>query len=161
MKNKTIIFIIPMFSSFKLFLLDLAEELIRREANLILITKNTNNEKVKGLKIYDLDIPRGLNILKYFKVAYQIRKLLKKEKPNILHVHFTPAILVTRLSFAIKNINSFAMAHGLLFNSRKSKLLKYFYLAIEYFAYTPYDTLYLINNKDINDGLPYFKNQKK
>ena len=158
---KKIIFIIPLLSSFKLFINDIAQKLNKKGVKVILITNNESQETLENIKIHHLKLPRGLNILSYFKCALHIRKILLKEQPHIVHAHFTTAILATRLSGVIHHYKSFAMCHGLMFNSRSSNIKKYIFKAIEYFAYKPYDVLYMLNEQDIKDTKKKFKNVKK
>ena len=71
----------------------------------------------------------GINDLKAF---FEIKKIIKKEKPDIIHCHSSKAGLLTRLAINTKKIKTFYTPHGYSFLMEdSSKLKRFIYKSIE------------------------------
>ncbi|WP_123054657.1 glycosyltransferase [Clostridium sp. JN-1] len=93
------------------------------------------NPKIKFVKI---DMCRGLNPYKNIKSLFQLRKMLKFEDPDIIHLHSSKAGFLGRIA---SYINGFDMnkviynPHGFSFLQKdKSSLKKKFFYRLEKFA---------------------------
>jgi glycosyltransferase involved in cell wall biosynthesis len=98
-----ILLIIPTIASFHIFLKELAQQMIEKGIDVHCACSSnalwTNNvEKVSGLKVHHIPLPRGKNLLDHYKCSYQINALVSMLKPDIVHAHFSSAIFSTALA---------------------------------------------------------------
>lgn len=151
-----IFLIITDYGSFNNFLSELAVELsilnyevhvITSEENIIKVIDKFNYEDF-SIFFHKVSLPRYSNPFKIFKSAYEIRRLINKFEPNIVHAHFTTGIFPTIL-FKVKNVNYLGSFHGLGMNSVKG-LKRLMFTLIESFCFFRLDHVFLVNNKDYN-----------
>ncbi len=104
----------------------------------ILICPSSGNIQKKiselGIKIYILEMIREISFFKDFKDILQIRKIIKKEKPNILFLHSSKAGALGRIvGIGIKNLKVIYNPHGWAFTMNCSEKKKRIYALIERF----------------------------
>lgn len=78
---------------------------------------------------------RNINLKKDIKALLEIRKIVKREKPNIVHLHSSKAGILGRVGIHKKNIKMFYNPHGFSFlKLDESKSKRFFYRFVEKFA---------------------------
>lgn len=101
----------------------------------------------KNIKFINVkNFTRSINLKKDIKALKEIRKIVKEEKPNIVHLHSSKAGVLGRIGIHDKEIKMFYNPHGFSFlKLDDSKLKRFIYKAIEKGAT-------IINNKCIIVG---------
>lgn len=78
------------------------------------------------------NLVRELNPVKDLKAFFSIYKILKKEKPDIVHTHSSKAGILGRLAAKLAGTKCIVHAiHGFAFNDYQNKIKKYFYIFLE------------------------------
>lgn len=151
-KEKKIIIIIPLYSSYAIFLKDLVEKLITEDWKVVLITNLPENflSENKLITFYDIKLPRSFEILHYLKSAKEIKKIVDKEKPILVHTHFSAATLTVRLSNIHKKYITLTTIHGLIFNTVKNPLKSFIFKQIELFSYGKCKKIWVLTESDKN-----------
>lgn len=90
-----------------------------------------NNVKFIEVK----NFTRNINIMKDLKALLEIRKIVKNEKPDIVHLHSSKAGILGRVAIHKKNIKMFYNPHGFSFLKKDdSKIKRFIYKSIEKIA---------------------------
>lgn len=99
----------------------------------------------EGFKTYDIALSRSLNPIALLKSFFQLVRVLKKEKINILHVHTPIASFVGRLAafFAKVDIKVYTV-HGFITRP------KIFYYVEKFMAKTLTDYMFTVNQEDLD-----------
>lgn len=97
-----IIQIIPGADSFRVFLRELTKALID-EGHEVLTLFNPeggiSNQSVDGPgEVRHVAFPRGANPLQHFKVGREVRSIIKEFQPDVVHSHFSSAILTASIA---------------------------------------------------------------
>jgi len=91
--------------------------------------------KIKFVKI---DMCRGLNPHDNFKAFFKLKKVLKDEKPDIIHMHSSKAGFLGRIASYMNGFdmnNAFYNPHGFSFlQQNESKIKRFFFYSLEKFA---------------------------
>lgn len=100
--------------------------------NILVCSQDFNKSKFKGLVshfiVIDMKREIGFNDIK---ATIEVRKQIKKYKPDIVYAHSSKAGVIARLAnFAMKN-KSVYNPHGWAFNMRCSKIKKNIYALVE------------------------------
>ena len=146
--KKKVLFIIPLLNSYRNFLQELGEELYNRGFEVFLLTNNSQNERINHIKIMHVDFPRGMNILKHFRCAYKIRKLVEIIHPNIIHTHFSANIFTVSLAKKNDWPCTIATFHGLSFPLVKNKIKRLFLRFAEIHASRQMDWVCVLTQDD-------------
>lgn len=83
-------------------------------------------DRVKFIKVESFT--RSINFVKDFKALIEVKKIIKKEKPDIIHLHSSKAGIIGRFAVNGKKVKMFYNPHGFSFlmqNSSKIKRLLY------------------------------------
>ncbi len=87
-----------------------------------------NNVKLIEVK----NFTRNINVTKDLKALLEIRKIVKNEKPDIVHLHSSKAGILGRVAIHEKNIKMFYNPHGFSFLKKDdSKIKRFIYKSIE------------------------------
>lgn len=90
------------------------------------------NENVKFIEVNNFTRSIGI---KDIKACMEVRKIVKKENPDIIHMHSSKAGIVGRLAISSKNRKLFYTPHGYSFLKQDdSKLKRFIYKSIEKMA---------------------------
>ncbi len=113
-----------------------------------------NKSKIPITKIH-IDLVREINIYKDVKSLFQIIKIIRKLKPNLIHCHSAKAGILGRIAGLLLNTTTFYTPHAYSFLSTDNKVKKSFYRIIEkLFRLSPAFTLACSKseyNKTIHD----------
>ncbi len=102
------------------------------------------------------DLVRELRPVKDLKALFSIYKILKKEKPDIVHTHSSKAGILGRLAAKLAGTKCIIHAiHGFAFNDYQNKIKKYFYILLEKFCAKLSDILIVECEQTKIKGLKY------
>lgn len=118
-------------------------------------TGKFNRLKELGLQMINISIERKINPYKNAKSIWQLYKLMKKEKYDIVHVHTPVAALLGRIAAKLAGVKSIVYtAHGFYFHEDMSKrTYRLFYLIEKYAARYLTDWLLLQSKEDYEFAL--------
>jgi glycosyltransferase involved in cell wall biosynthesis len=95
-----ILYIIPSPLSFKIFLTSLAQNLLLDNVSVyVLCNKYEKLCYIEGVNYNFIELPRNVSLIKTIKASRKIQQLIIQIKPDIIHVHFSSAAVLTYLSF--------------------------------------------------------------
>ncbi len=124
--------------------------------NIIIVSNDyRNNDEILRLcdGYYFVDMIRNINLKKDLKSIFQIRKILKKEKPDIVYLHSSKAGAIGRLALLFnKKIKILYNAHGWYFNADIGKKKLIFQLIEKILAYKT-DKIIAISNSEYKSAL--------
>jgi glycosyltransferase involved in cell wall biosynthesis len=152
-----LILIITDYGSFNNFISELAEEFVKNSSNeLHIICSNEKvinvDDKVKvwpnNIYFHFVEIPRTLNLIRQLSAAFKINRLIKKIKPNLVHVHFTTATF-TSILFRVKSYLYWSTIHGLGMNSTNG-VRQLLLTIVEHICFTRVDKIFVLNFNDYN-----------
>ncbi|SFN93698.1 Glycosyltransferase involved in cell wall bisynthesis [Pseudobutyrivibrio sp. UC1225] len=106
--------------------------------------------KELGVRYHDIPITQSLTDARAnIKATIALRKLIKREKINIIHCHTPTGGMVARLAcLGIKDVYVIYTAHGFHFYKGASKLRNRIYYLAEYFMSRNTNALVTINHED-------------
>ena len=85
----------------------------------------------ESCKTYELDIPREISPLKDLRATFIIRKIIKKEKPDVVYCHSSMAGAVGRIAATGLGCKVIYNSHGWSFDMELSSKKKAFYRMLE------------------------------
>lgn len=85
----------------------------------------------KPVKEYHVDLYRKINPLKDFLCIVQILRIVKKEKPDIIHCHSAKGGMIGRVAGFLSNTKTFYTPHAFSFLSSDKEMVKTLFLFIE------------------------------
>ncbi len=100
----------------------------------VLICASEYNKKLlpeNACKIYDVDVPRKISVSKDLKAVLKIRKIIKKENPNVLYCHSSKAGAIGRIAVMGLSCKVIYNPHGWSFDMAISSKKKMFYCFLE------------------------------
>ncbi|HEY8892862.1 MAG TPA: glycosyltransferase [Clostridium sp.] len=100
--------------------------------------ENFKNDFNSEIKFIQIDMCRGLNPFKNIKALLQLKKILKKEKPHIIHLHSSIAGFLGRITCYANRFDMekvFYNPHGFSFlQQNESKFKRKLFYGLEWFA---------------------------
>ena len=102
--------------------------------------KITDSEK-KEIKHYELTIQREINVSKDLLAIINMAKIIKKEKPNLIHAHSAKAGVIARIAAMFSNVNILYTPHAFSFLSTNNYLKRKLFIFIEQLLRTRRTTL--------------------
>lgn len=88
------------------------------------------NEKVKFIEVKDFT--RSISLKKDFKALKEVKEIIKKEQPQIIHLHSSKAGIIGRLATSGRKVKMFYNPHGFSFLKQDdSKIKRAIYWLIE------------------------------
>lgn len=95
----------------------------------------TDSLRKEGFNIQNINIDRKISPLSNLKSIYEMYKLFKKEKPDIVHVHTPIAAVLGRIAAKLARVpNIIYTAHGFYFHENMKPLIYKIFLNIEKFV---------------------------
>ena len=137
-----------------------AEHLDKNKFSSFLITGKDgilDEEAAKKLKIFQLpSLVREIRPLKDLSALLGIYKILKKEKPDIVHTHSSKAGILGRIAAKLAGIKTIIHTiHGYGFNETQKWPVKQVFVFVEKFCALLSDKLIAVAKEDIKKGLRY------
>lgn len=95
--------------------------------------ENFNDYFNNNIKLIELkNFARSVNIIKDLKALFEIKKIVKSVKPDLIHLHSSKAGVIGRIAFGRSQIPTFYTPHGYSFLMKDQNSLKRFvYKSIE------------------------------
>lgn len=121
----------------KIFLNTLNRQLIHHGCELICVCSNgphTESLKEEGLNVINIPIERKIKIWSNIRTIYELYKLFKKERPDILHTHTPIASIFGRIAAKLAGVPIIIYtAHGFYFHDNMPSAKYKLFLNIEKF----------------------------
>ncbi|MDR2192675.1 MAG: glycosyltransferase family 4 protein [Endomicrobium sp.] len=116
-----------------------------------------DGKAAQKFKLFQLDsFVREIRPLKDIAALFGIYKILKKEKPNIVHTHSSKAGILGRIAAKLAGVKTVIHTiHGYGFNETQKWHIKYFFILVEKFCALFSDKLIAVAEEDIKKGLRY------
>ena len=147
-----IVFICTRSITFNTFLKSQANYFLKKGDKVSVICSDTYNLNFNKNLSLTLNFPNTytqlLNVFKYFKIYFEIRKLLKKKKYSIFYIHTPLASYIFRFFTFFDNLNIVYFVHGFRFTSNKTFIKNFFFKIIEKLLSINTNTIITINNED-------------
>lgn len=136
------------------------EHLNRTEFDVGLITNDkgeliNESKKIPNLKTYYIpQFVREVSILKDLRTLYQLFKILKKEKPYIIHTHSSKAGILGRLAGKLSGVPIIIHSiHGFGFTPLQNSLARNFFITLERLTTTITTHFIAVSEANIELGL--------
>lgn len=97
---------------------------------------------------YDVDVPREISVLKDLKAVLKIRRIIKKEKPNVVYCHSSMAGAIGRIAAIGLGCKVIYNPHGWSFDMDVSSEKKMFYRFLEKILAMATDKIITISNHE-------------
>ncbi len=112
---------------------------------------DTNNTKLKSFR---LPIKREVSLLDDYRCVIGLIKIVKSERPSVIHCHSAKAGLIGRIVGAITKTSVLYTPHAFSYLSAENKLKKWLYLTIErYTKFQKNTKLLAISNSEKERGV--------
>jgi glycosyltransferase involved in cell wall biosynthesis len=136
---------------------------IENEGDKWLFQELQKNEIKKDNLIELKKLQREVKPLRDISALFEIIKLLKKVKPDIVHLHSSKAGVVGALACFFARVRSVYTVHGFVFLEPMNIIKKLIYISLEFSSSLFRKFTILISEKDILVGKKFFilRNQKK
>lgn len=121
------------------------------------IFRNNKNETVTE---YKTNIIRKISLINDFKAVYSIYKVLKNEKPNLIHCHSAKGGIIGRLLGRMLGIDVLYTPHAFSYLSAGTKFQKNIYLGIERIFANGNSALLATSVSEKNNGIEKIKYHK-
>lgn len=97
-----LLLVVPTEVAYQVFLTDLARRLAERKCDVFLACNTdrvlAGHETTSNAVCHHIPFPRGANPAGHFRAARMLRRLVKMLRPDLIHAHFSAAILTTALA---------------------------------------------------------------
>jgi len=149
-----IIFICSKSITFNTFLKSQANYFIKKGFDVEVACSDINNLNFKKHLSHKIVFPTKIldlfNLIKYFKVFYQIQNLVKKNKSSLFYIHTPVASHLFRLVTFFNKLKIIYFVHGFRFTSKTNILKSFFFKLIEKVLSINTGVFITINNEDYN-----------
>lgn len=123
--------------------------------------KRYKNNKGEQLLEYKIPIQREISIVKDLKCVYETVKILRKEKPDLIHAHSAKGGIIGRLASLFYKVPVLHTPHAYSYLSASSPLAKTVYLTIEKIFRRFNSYLLATSDSEMNRGLKEVGYRKK
>lgn len=111
-------------------------------------SKSYFNKAGKQIPEYNISLQREINPFKDLKAILALLKILKKERPDLLHSHSAKAGILSRVAGFLLNIPVAYTPHAFSFLSSQNKFKRRIYILIERFVTTRKSYLIACSNSE-------------
>ena len=133
-RSNKVLLVVPTFVSYHCFLRELSEVLVQRGWQVavacdlsVQMGQERDPDREKGIAFFHISFPRGFHALGYLLCTLALRRILKEVRPDIVHAHFSAAILPVALLPRSRSRQAIGTFQGLQFplsNGLKRRLLR-------------------------------------
>lgn len=118
--------------------------------------------KLDGVRAFFVpDLIRAINPIKDFRAFIALWRILRAEKPQIVHTHSSKAGILGRWAAFFARVPVIIHTfHGYGFHDFQSLPVKWMYIFLEFISAPIADKLIVVTNEDIAKGLRYFIGSK-
>jgi glycosyltransferase involved in cell wall biosynthesis len=160
-----LLLVTPTYVAYKVFLRGLAATLQKQGWRVDLACSTLNYpatvDEEQGICMHEIDFPRGNNPLAYWKGARQLRNLVRQLQPNLIHVHFSSAILVAAIARDSLWPTTIATYQGLV-HPMQQGWRRWLYGRLERWSAARMDGVWVLTPDDLHAlrGIPQARIQK-
>ncbi len=148
----TILLVTPTLVSYRVFLRQLADRLVQDgwQVHVACSSKNYPGDHVVHDRstFHEVDFPRGVNLWSYLRAARQIRHLVERVKPDIVHAHLQPAILAVALAMQRRWPMVIGTFQGLVHTALPAGPRRWLYGFVERWASRRLHTVWVLTEDD-------------
>lgn len=113
------------------------------------------------LKVIDFKIQRSFNVINHIKKIYSLRKIFKKEKFDVIHVHTPIGSIIGRIAALLSgNSQVYYTVHGFYFHEKMPLIKRSIFFAIEYILSYFTKKIFFQSKEDFIFAKKTFKNNK-
>lgn len=132
----------------------LNKESVKQDIEVIAVCEVSNHGKMieqTGAKLINKKIGRKIGLSNFISI-FELIKLFKQEKPDIVHTHAPVASVITRVACKIVGVkNVIYTAHGFYFHEEMSTLKYNFFYGVEKFMARFFTTHLFVQSKEDTD----------
>lgn len=126
--------------------------------NIIIHKKNINKNKYYNnsnglIKEFNINIQREIRFIEDLKAIYNTVKILKKEKPDLIHAHSAKGGIIARAASLFYRVKVLHTPHAYSYLSANSKIKRKVFLSIESFFKNINSYLLATSNSEIERGI--------
>ena len=149
-----IIFICSKSITFNTFLKSQANYLIKKGFEVEIACSDNENLDLKNNLNHKISFPNKtldlFNFIKYFKIFFQIKSIVKKNTSALFYIHTPVASHLFRIFTFFNKLKIIYFVHGFRFTSKTNLLKSFFFKLIEKILSIKTDIFITINNEDYN-----------
>ena len=149
-----IIFICTKSITFNIFLKSQLNYFTKRGFKVEVACADIHNLNVKNISKYKIDFPTNKNeifsVLRYIRILFQIKGLIKKNSSEIFYLHTPVASYLFRLFTFFDKLKIIYFVHGFRFTSSTKSIKSLCFRTIEKILSFKTDVFITINNEDYN-----------
>src|SRR5690625_4220058 len=119
---KKVLLVVPTFASYHCFLRELSETLVKQGWQVVVacdlsvqMGQERDSDREKGITFFPISLPRGFNPSGYLSSTRVLCRIVRKVRPDIVHAHFSAAILAVALLPGVRSRFSIGTFQGLQF----------------------------------------------
>lgn len=145
----------------------LIEAIDHRKFELVIVKGINDNSKpyMKPcgdlVKTYELPIDREINLINDLKSINKVVKILRNEKPNIVHAHSAKGGIIARTASILYKVNVLHTPHAYSYLSTESVFKRALFLRIERFYKNINSTLLATSQSELSRGVLEVKYKKE
>ncbi len=144
-----ILFVIPSPLSFRVFLSSLTESLSRNGVEVHVVCKKYDSPcYLDGVKYHFVDFPRNADLRKMLASSRALKKIVRSELPDLIHVHFSSAAFLTYLAHFRGFPKTICTIQGLVYTLAKGWFKRFFYMIPEVLSLRKCDISYVLTEDD-------------
>ncbi|SFZ90114.1 Glycosyltransferase involved in cell wall bisynthesis [Flaviramulus basaltis] len=111
------------------------------------------NISKQPVKQFFIPIKREINVINDIRCIYQTIKILKKEKPNIIHAHSAKGGIIARIASLFYKVNVLHTPHAYSYLSSNSQIKRFIFLKIEKIFKNFNSILLATSESELNRGI--------
>lgn len=115
--------------------------------------KKYRDKENNALKEFDISIQREINLIKDLKAVFQTIRILKREKPDLIHAHSAKGGIIARTAALFYKVKVLHTPHAYSYLSTNSKLKRTIFLFIESFFAKLNSYLLATSKSEIERGI--------
>jgi len=106
-----------------------------------------------GIRLIDVELARSANPIKFLAALYRVWSLLRRERPDVLHLHTPVASMIGRLAGRLAGIPLIVYtAHGFYFHDRMPRPKRFAHIALERLFGLLNHHLFCVSAEDARDA---------
>ena len=160
-----IVFVCTRSITFNTFLKSQAEYLLKKGFKVKVVCADNENLDFKKSLSYKIYFPTKyihlFNITNYYKIFFQIRKLVKNNKSSVFYLHTPIASYLFRMFSISYNIKLVYFVHGFRFTSKTNFIKSFFFKTIENILSFKTNVIITINEEDLSYAKKKFVNKSQ
>lgn len=146
---KRLLLIIPKQSSYQLFLNELSEALTANGVEVHCVCSVEDSVSAESsIRFHHIPFARGMNLIRHFRTAHQLRALVSEIRPDFIHAHFSSAIFTTAIAAESNWPTIIGTFHGLSYPLTRGWLKRLALKQAEIWASSRLDGVWVLTQDD-------------